>query len=77
VVEKAQSQGVAGKTAQAGIQRVEAQNVLDMHAAELAQAKMQAEAAVRRHEDAQHRADIAAAEFDVAKRGREFVNKDL
>ena len=68
---------MAGKTAQARIQRVEAQNVLDMHAADLAQAKMQAEAAARRHEDAQHRADIAAAEFGhVAKRGREFVNKD-
>ena len=50
---------------------------MDVHAAEVAQAKMQAEAAVRRHEDAQHRADIAAAEFGhVAKRGREFVNRD-
>jgi hypothetical protein len=68
---------VAGKTVQAGIQRVKAQNVLDMHAAELAQTKMQAESAARRNEDAQHRADIAAAEFGhVAKRGREIVNKD-
>ena len=72
-----QMQNVAGKTAQAGIQRAEAQSVMDVHAAEVAQAKMQAEAAVRRHEDAQHRADIAAAEFGhVAKRGREFVNRD-
>jgi len=31
-----EAQGVAGRTAQAGIQRVEAQNVLDMHVAELA-----------------------------------------
>jgi hypothetical protein len=39
---------------------------------------MQAEAAARMHEDAQHRADIAAAEFGhIAKRGREFVNKDF
>jgi hypothetical protein len=31
-----EAQGVVRKTAQAGIQRVEAQNVLDMYAAELA-----------------------------------------